>query len=165
MERRVGTRKKTIASAPSLLTFAVLVTVTALSGSYFEPGEWYRGLIKPPWTPSDRVFPPVWTVLYAAIAIAGWRVWRAAPRISLALLLWLMQLAFNAAWSWLFFGLHVPLLAFLDIVLLLLTVLGFILAAFRLSRIAAVLFVFYALWVAFAAALNYSLWKLNLGLI
>ena len=84
-----------------------------------------------------------------------------AGGIGIALVLWLLQLIFNAAWSWLFFGLHRMDLAFVDICLLLLTILAYIAAASAVSPLAALLFAPYAVWVALAATLNRSVWRLN----
>jgi translocator protein len=102
-------------------------------------------------------------VLYIMIAVAGWRVWvrRDAPWARTALAVWAVQLVLNAVWSWLFFGLHMMLLALADIALLLATIIGFIVVTWRHDRVAAGLFVPYFAWVAFATALNASLWWLN----
>lgn len=151
--------------AASLAIFGALTALTALSSTYFDPGQWYRGLIKPNWTPSEWTFLWVWSAVYVAIAIAGWRVWRRSRPLSLSLVLWFVQLVLNAAWSWLFFGLHLPLLALLDLILLLLAVAVFSLVSYRIDRTASLLFLPYALWLGFAGALNYWIWKLNLGLL
>ena len=104
----------------------------------------------------------MWTVLYVAVAIAGWLVWRRrGGRLRAPVLLWFAQLGLNAAWSWLFFGLHLPFAAFVDIVLLLLVIVAFLITAFRYSTVAVSLFVPYAAWVAYAAAINYGVWRLN----
>jgi benzodiazapine receptor len=144
-----------------LLIFVLLVGAAALTGAQFEPGAWYAQLVKPVWTPPNWLFAPVWSVLYLAIAVAGWLVWRAARGFPAALQIWGMQLALNMLWSWLFFGLHHPRLALLDIVLLLLSILAFIAAARRYSVIASWLFAPYAAWVAFATALNAAIAQLN----
>jgi len=148
----------------ALVGFVALVAAAAVSAAQFQPGAWYAALAKPAWTPPSWLFAPVWTALYLAIAVAGWLVWRRSPRRpNPALLLWIAQLGLNAAWSWLFFGLHRPDLAFVDILALLAAIGAFMLIARRLSRAAAGLFVPYALWVAFAAALNFAVWRLNAG--
>lgn len=142
------------------LTIAVLVIVTASSGAIFKPGDWYDGLRKPGWTPPDWVFPVVWSILYLAIAAAGWLVWREAG-LGLPLVLWGAQLVFNAAWSWLFFGLHRMDLAFTDVIGLWLSIVGFIVVAFPVSPVAAGLFIPYLVWVTTAAALNKRVLDLN----
>ncbi len=139
-----------------------MVAATALLGSQFGRGQWYVALQKPPWTPPNWLFGPVWAVLYVTIAIAGWSVWRSrALSITKPILIWLLQLILNGLWSWLFFGLRRPDLALIDIVALLIAICWFIASANRISRIGAWLFVPYALWVGFAAALNFSIWQLN----
>lgn len=146
---------------PALILFVVLVAVAASTGAMFEPGAWYEQLAKPSWNPPNAVFGPVWTVLYIGIAIAGWLTWRASARMTVALLLWIAQLVLNWAWSFLFFGLHRPDLALVDILLLLATIFAFIVSARRRSPVASWLFVPYAAWVSFAIALNFSIWRLN----
>ena len=79
--------------------------------------NWYAGLAKPSWTPPGWVFGPVWSVLYLSMAVAAWLVWRRGNAV-VPMTLFGIQLVFNAAWSWLFFGLHSPGAAFVDIVLL-----------------------------------------------
>jgi translocator protein len=146
----------------SLLVFIVLVGAVATVGAQFEPGPWYESLVKPPWTPPNWIFGPVWTVLYLAIAVSGWLVWREGQKIlSPPLIAWVLQLVFNALWSWFFFGLHLPTLALVNILLLLATISAFIILAKPYSRLAAGLFIPYALWVAFAAALNFEIVRLN----
>lgn len=151
-------RGRTVGSA---IVFFVLVAATASSGAFFTPGEWYASLRKPQWTPPDWLFGPAWTVLYIAIAAAGWLVWRARRRVELPLILWGLQLIANAAWSLLFFGRHLPGIALIDIVVMLGLILGFIDTARRTSPAAAWLFVPYALWVSFAGALNAAIWLMN----
>jgi len=147
---------------PSLLVFLAMVAAAALVGTQFGPGPWYVALQKPPWTPPGWLFAPVWTVLYVAIAVAGWSVWRSkAVSVTKPILIWLLQLMLNGLWSWLFFGLRRPDLALIDIIALLVTIGWFIASAGKISRVAAWLFVPYALWVGFATALNFSIWQLN----
>lgn len=146
----------------SLLVIAALVALTAVTGAQFEPGQWYTTIAKPAWTPPSWVFPPVWGALYVAIAFAGWLAWRKERRVTSPLMLaWLGQLVMNAAWSWLFFGLHRLTLALVDIVLLLGLILTFIVLAWPRSRPAAILFLPYLVWVGFAAALNARIVQLN----
>jgi tryptophan-rich sensory protein len=133
-------------------------------GALFVPGEWYAGLKKPAWTPPNWVFGPVWAALYTMMGVAAWLVWKrggfAAQRRPL--LLFLLQLALNAAWTPLFFGLHSPRLAFVEIVLLWLAIAATLTAFRRVSRVAAWLLVPYLAWVSFAAVLNFALWRLNI---
>lgn len=145
----------------SLIVFFALVAGAALFGAQFTPTSWYEHLPKPSWTPPNNLFGPVWTVLYIAVAIAGWLVWRRTGRFVVALALWIGQLLLNAWWSLLFFGLHRPDIALFDIVLLLFVILAFIFTARRHSALASWLFVPYALWVGFATALTYAIVRMN----
>jgi len=104
----------------------------------------------------------VWTVLYALMAVAGWLAWREG-RSRVATLLFLLQLALNAGWSWLFFGLRRPDLAFLGIAALFVAILATIVAFARVSRGAAVLLVPYLAWVGFGSMLNWAIWRMNAG--
>lgn len=144
----------------SAIIIALLVLAAASTGAMFKPGEWYRGLVRPSWTPPNWVFPVVWSLLYIAISVSGWLVWQ-YQGAGFAMALWLIQLGLNAAWSWLFFGRHRMDLAFADICLLLLAILAYIAVASSISPFAALLFVPYAAWVILAAALNRTVWRLN----
>lgn len=132
-------------------------------GTWATPGEWYAALNKPSWNPPGWVFGPVWSALYTMMAVAAWLVWRrggfAAQRR--ALVPFFAQLALNAAWTPLFFGLHRPDLAFAEILLLWLAIAWTIVAFWRVHRVAAGLLCPYLAWVSFAAALNGTLWRLN----
>lgn len=140
--------------------FFALTTVAASVGGLIQPGEWYASLQKPAWNPPNWLFAPVWTVLYVMIALAGAHVWRATGD-RFALMLWVLQLGLNAAWTWLFFGLHRPGLALIEIGCLLLVIVGFIARTWTRCQPAAWLFVPYALWVGYASALNAALWLMN----
>jgi tryptophan-rich sensory protein len=147
----------------ALVGWLVLSFSAASLGAFFMPGEWYATLKKPSWNPPDWIFGPVWSALYTMMAVAAWLVWKrggfAAQRRPLTL--FLVQLALNALWTPLFFGLHRPGLAFAEIVMLWLAIAA-TLAAFRpVSRPAAWLLVPYLAWVSFAAVLNFTLWRLN----
>ena len=135
----------------------------AALGGFFVPGEWYASLKKPAWNPPAWVFGPVWTALYTMMAVAAWLVWKrggfAAQRRPL--LLFLAQLALNAVWTPLFFGLHWPGAAFAEILLLWLTIVATIIAFRPVNRAAALLLWPYLAWVSFAAVLNFALWRLN----
>lgn len=124
---------------------------------------WYAGLAKPTWTPPGWLFGPVWTLLYFSMAFAAWLVWRRDgwSNARLPLAMFAVQLALNAAWSWLFFAFHCPGLAFFELVLLWSAILATTILFWRRSTAAGVLFVPYLLWVSFAAALNFAIWRLN----
>jgi len=148
-------------AAFSLGVFLLLVSAAASFGAQFAPGVWYAALRKPPLTPPNWLFGPAWTVLYLSMAVAGWLVWRAPRKQRVALALWGIQLALNAAWSFLFFGLERPGLALAEIAVLLGLIVATTVAFFRVRRLAGVLFAPYAAWVAFAAYLNAGVWYLN----
>lgn len=132
-------------------------------GANFLPGEWYAALTKPAWTPPNLVFAPVWTALYVLMGVAAWLVWRKAgfAGARTALTLFLVQLALNALWSYLFFGVHLLLLAFFEVVVLWLLILTTALSFRRIAPAAAALLIPYLCWVACASALNFELWRLN----
>lgn len=144
----------------SLFVFIGLAVVTAMTGILFQPGEWYKSLDKPSWTPPDWLFGPVWSVLYLMMAVAGWLVWTGLG-LSAALVLWGLQLVLNGMWSWLFFGRRRMDLAFVDVVFLWLSIAGFILVVATSIPVAALLFAPYLLWVTIASALNLSVWRRN----
>jgi benzodiazapine receptor len=144
----------------ALGVFALLVLAAASTGAAFRPGEWYENLRKPRWTPPDWLFPVAWAVLYLMIAYAGWLVWSVDP-FHPALGLWAIQLVANAAWSWLFFGRREMGLAFADLLVMWFSIAGFIVLAWPVSPLAAMLFAPYLVWVSFAGALNFTVWRLN----
>jgi tryptophan-rich sensory protein len=150
-------------SLVAMLGFIAACFVAAVTGSFFRPGDWYEELVKPSWRPPNWLFAPVWTVLYLMIAVSGWLVWRAAgvAGVALALAVYAIQLVLNAAWSPIFFGLHRPDLGFLDIMLLWLSVIATIWLFYPVHAGAALLLLPYLLWVSFAAALNFAIWRLN----
>ena len=128
-----------------------------------QASSFYAELVRPSWAPPSAVFGPVWTVLYALMGIAAWLVWRAkgfrAARASLVL--FLVQLAVNALWSWLFFSWHLGAPAFADILLLWLLIVTTLALFWRVRLLAGVLLIPYLLWVSFASVLCYSVWQLN----
>jgi len=125
---------------------------------------WYPTLVRPAFAPPPWIFAPVWTVLYVMMGVASWLVWRegfARPDVRSALAVYGVQLALNLAWSWLFFGLRQPLVALIEIVVLL-ALIAITMARFApLSRTAAGLMLPYLAWVAFATVLNGAFWWLN----
>ena len=145
----------------SLVIFLVLVIGGGLAiGFLTAPGEWYAGLAKPSFNPPNWIFAPVWTVLYALIAAAGWRVWQCKSDVW-PIRLWWAQLLLNFLWSPIFFAAHQINLALVVILLLLAVILVFIATSWRRDRAAALLFIPYAAWVAFASVLNASILVLN----
>jgi len=144
----------------ALLVFLALVALAGYSGVSHLPGPFYEALSKPEWTPPNWLFAPVWAVLYLMIAFAGWIVWR-AQGLGPAFWVWLVQLALNAAWSWIMFGQKEITHALYDMIALWLAVLLFMRLAWPVRRTASLLFVPYFLWVTYAAVLNFEIWRLN----
>ncbi len=143
-----------------LLLFLVLVVGGGLAIGYITlPGAWYAGLVKPSFNPPNWIFAPVWTILYVIIALAGWRVWDRGLTVSQQF--WWAQLVLNFLWSPSFFGFQKMGLALVVIVLLLISILGFIKVSWNAERTSAILFLPYLAWVAFATLLNASLYWLN----
>lgn len=149
-----------MSNAVSLVVFLSLVSLAAVTGSQFMPGPWYETLTKPWWTPPKWLFPIAWTILYIMIAVAGWRVWK-AEGIGPALMVWALGLVFNAAWSWIMFGEKQIGWALADLNAMWLTVAAFIVLALPVDRTAALLFVPYLVWVSYAGALNFVIWRWN----
>lgn len=144
----------------ALIIFFALVAVAASSGALFKPGPWYERLDKPSWNPPDWVFPVVWTILYIFIAFAGWLVWSEVG-FGAAIIVWGIQLVLNAIWSALFFGLKRMDVAFVEVTALWTSIVVFIVLAWPISTLAALLFVPYLAWVSTAALLNWRVWKMN----
>ncbi|WP_196259970.1 TspO/MBR family protein [Pelagibacterium limicola] len=146
-----------------LAAFLSASFVAASAGVIFRPGTWYQRLDKPRWRPPDWLFAPVWTALYAMIAVSGWLVWREAGFVgaSLPLGIFAVQLLLNAAWSPLFFGLHRMDLALVEIVMLWIAILLTIIVFQPISIVAAWLLAPYLAWVTFACGLNFSIWQRN----
>lgn len=145
------------------LPFFAASVLAAAMGALFPAPKWYRSLRRPAWAPPGWLFGPVWTVLYIMIAIAGWRLalsWP-APAALAALAAWGVQMALNALWTPLFFGLRRPDLAFVEIVALWLAIAATIVLASPVDMGAALLLLPYIAWVSFAALLNLAIWRLN----
>jgi benzodiazapine receptor len=146
-----------------LCGWVLLCFAAASLGALYPPDEWYAALQKPTWNPPGWIFGPVWSALYTMMAVAAWLVWKrggfAAQRRPLGV--FLAQLALNALWTPLFFGLHWPGVAFVEILLLGLAIAWTTALFWRVQRPAAYLLMPYLAWVSFAAVLNGTLWRLN----
>jgi len=140
----------------TILPFLGLVFLAFVTGAVFRPGDWYKQLDKPPWTPPDVLFPLAWGLLYVLMAYAAWRIWSIAG-LGPALALWGAQLVLNAGWSAVFFGLRNPGLALFELGLLWLTLAATIYAFAQIDLIAAALLLPYIAWVSFAGVLNLSI--------
>ncbi len=124
---------------------------------------WYPEINKPSWNPPSWLFGPVWTVLYVFMSIAAWRIWRLreSADATIALRLFFVQLVLNALWSLIFFGLHSPGWAFIEIVILWGLLANLQGRFWRLDRFAGCLWAPYLAWVSFATILNATIWWLN----
>jgi translocator protein len=155
-------RKKQIIGLAAWLLISFVAAAIGSAAS-IQAGPFYTQLVRPGWAPPAGIFGPVWTILYVLMGIAAWRVWRvrgfSAART--ALTLFLIQLAVNALWSWLFFGWHLGAAAFADIILLWALIVATLVAFWHISPNAGALLIPYLMWVSFALALNYSVWQLN----
>ncbi|MBU3665372.1 MAG: tryptophan-rich sensory protein [Chthoniobacterales bacterium] len=150
-------------SAPALVAWLALTFCAALTGIFIQPAGYYDELVKPAWSPPAWVFGPVWTVLYIMMAVAAWLVWQCGGwrKQSRPLGIYLVQLALNALWTPLFFGLRSPGLAFAEILVLCIFVILTLRAFFRVRPVAGWLLAPYGLWTGFAAALNFAIWRLQ----
>lgn len=162
MDRAHGVRDDWLALVGWVL---LLVGMGAGSGMLFGPDAWFAALEKPAWNPPSWLFGPVWTTLYAMMALALWLVRREPEaqdgRRKRAQGLFALQFALNMAWTPVFFGLHSPSMALITIGLLWVTLLATMLAFFKVRVLAGALLVPYLLWVSFATALNGAIWQLN----
>lgn len=154
------------------ITRILAVVATCLAIGYFSGIatrtaliSWYPKLIKPVFNPPNWIFAPVWTLLYIMMGVAAGLVWNRIDfekeKVHKALVLFTIQLALNGLWSYLFFGLHNPLLAGIEIIVLWLLIYETYLQFSKLNNTAGFLFIPYLVWVTFAAVLNGSIWWLN----
>lgn len=133
----------------------------ATTGGMFQPGAWYEGLDKPPWTPPKWLFPVAWTTLYVLMSIAAARVVH-MPGAGIALAFWALQIALNTLWTPVFFGLRHLKAGMVIILLLWLAVAATMVSLFTLDTVSGLMFVPYLVWVSVASMLNYSVWQRNL---
>ncbi len=150
---------------PGLLAWILVAFVPAATAAFVDTGPWYDTLNRPAWTPPSWVFAPVWTLLYLLMGIAAWRVWArhgfGDRRTRPALVLFLVHLIFNAAWTWLFFGLHMLTAAAVEIVVLWAMILALAGLFWKRDRFAGALVLPYLLWVTYAATLSIGFAILN----
>ena len=149
-----------------LIAFLVVCfAAEAIGGLVTRPsiGTWYAGLARPAWSPPNGVFAPVWFALFLLMAIAAWLVWlrRGLRGARLLFTLFGVQLALNVLWSVLFFGLHSPAAAFVEILVLWVAIGATVVSFWGARRLAGILLLPYWAWVTFAAALNLAFWRLN----
>ncbi|QGX97746.1 tryptophan-rich sensory protein [Roseovarius faecimaris] len=132
------------------------------TGAMFPPGDWYDELDKPTWTPPNYAFPIAWTTLYLCMAYAGARA-AISPDNGLAMALWALQIALNTLWTPVFFGLRKIKAGMAVLACLWVAVAAAMVALWQVDWIAGLLFVPYLAWVSTAAALNFSVMRLNPG--
>ncbi|MGV3772168.1 MAG: TspO/MBR family protein [Verrucomicrobiales bacterium] len=146
-----------------LICWLALHFAVAAVSSLFRPGAWHAALEKPSWHPPNWLFPPVWTTLYTLLSLSAWLVWKKAGFENHARIwtIYLIHLALNLLWSPIFFGAHLIGFALVEMALLWISIIASIKMFWKISRPAAALLVPYLLWVSFALALNFSLWRLN----
>lgn len=146
-----------------LALWIALSFLPATTAIFVDTGPWYSNLNRPAWTPPSWMFGPVWTLLYLMMGVAAWRVWlkHGFTHARAALLIYLVHLAFNAAWTVIFFGMHMITLAAVEIVVLWLMIAALIVMFSQRDRIAAGLLVPYVLWVTYATTLNVGFAVMN----
>lgn len=144
----------------TFLAFFAACCAAASTGAMFPPGPWYDDLKQPGFTPPNWLFPVAWSVLYLVIAYAASRVAN-LPGAGVALGLWATQIALNAVWSPVYFGLRRMKAALIIIGFLWLTVAGTIVAFWALDPVAGMILIPYLIWVSFAGFLNFSFMRLN----
>lgn len=144
------------------LACAVLAVIASA-----DAGTFYQQLTVPSWGPRASLFPPMWSTLYTLMALSAWLVWRERgfPRARPALTLFLVQLAANALWSWLYFVGRMGAVSFVEIIVLWLLIAATIVAFWRIHRLAAVLLIPYLAWITLACALTYTTWQRNPALL
>lgn len=152
---------------PRFLVAVLPVVAVAVSASLVtQPNipTWYAGLAKPSFTPPNWAFPVAWTILYAMMAYALWRILSLPenrPSRRAAIIAFFVQLTLNGTWSFAFFGSKSPVAGLVVIVALIAAILATIRTFWRLDRTAALLLVPYLAWVAYATLLNGTIWRLN----
>ncbi len=156
-----------INNVTKLFIAIVISEFAGIVGSVFtipSISTWYAGLVKPDFAPPNWVFGPVWITLFVLMGIAAFLIWQKGLErrdVKIALGIFIGQLMLNTLWSIIFFGLHNPGIAFIEIIFLWLSIIATIISFAKISKPAAWFLVPYILWVSFASYLNYSIWILN----
>ncbi len=152
-----------------LIIALVVPQIFAILGSIFTQssiGSWYSLIEKPVFNPPNWIFAPVWTTLYILMGVAAYLVWKKDLKKKeqrFVILIFIFQLCLNLFWSYLFFFLKNPGIAFTEIISLWFAILATIIAFYQFNKWSAYLLLPYILWVSFAAVLNFNIWQLNGG--
>ncbi|HUV46747.1 MAG TPA: TspO/MBR family protein [Candidatus Bathyarchaeia archaeon] len=149
-----------------LIASVVICQLAGVIGAFFTTpaiSGWYKGLNKPAFNPPNWLFGPAWTFLYFLMGVSLYLVWnkKNSKQKKTALIFFVIQLGLNILWSIIFFGLRLPLVAFLEIIILWLFILLTIIKFFPISKKSAYLLIPYLLWVTFASVLNFYIVRLN----
>ncbi|MEM7690618.1 MAG: TspO/MBR family protein [Pseudomonadota bacterium] len=149
---------------PVAIATVAAAFVAFLGATVTDLGPWYQSLIKPTWTAPDGLFPIIWTIIFAMITVSAITAWRAAPTSRDAhhvVSLFAFNAVLNIVWSLLFFKLQRPDWAFMELFVLLVSVVVMIVSCVRYSREAAAMLVPYLLWLSYAGMLNLAIVQLN----
>jgi tryptophan-rich sensory protein len=148
-------------------TVITCVVIGYLSGMVTRDSisTWYPTLVKPIFNPPNWIFAPVWSLLYIMMGLAAGMIWNRLEldesNVKKAMKFFVIQLGLNALWSYLFFGLHNPLLALVEIIVLWLMIFETHIQFKKVDKVAANFLLPYLAWVSFATVLNASIWWLN----
>ena len=147
----------------SLFLFVLVSFLAAMPGAFFKPGDWYKTLAKPAWTPPPWVFAPVWTLLYLSMGASAWLVFRSRHHatIQMAMALFFVQLVLNAFWSVIFFGWHKIGWALFEICLFWFVVMATMVSFWQVNAGAGALLIPYLVWLSVAFSLNLGVWRMN----
>jgi len=160
-------RKSLLKNALFLVLFIIIAQMAGIIGSVFTADSvttWYKEISRPSFTPPDWLFAPVWITLYVLMGISAFLIWKKRDKkkeVKTALIIFFIQLVLNSLWSIIFFGFHLTLIAFIEIILLWVAILFMIIKFYPISRAASLIQIPYLLWVSFAAVLNLSFTALN----
>ena len=152
----------------SPILFILASQLAGVIGSFFtvtNSNSWYSTINKPIFNPPSWIFGPVWIILYTLMGISAylvWKEWGISIIAKYATILFFVHLLFNTLWSFLFFGMNNPMLAFFDIIFLWIMILVLIIMNYQINKMAAYLLMPYILWVSFASVLNFYIWRLNI---
>jgi len=140
--------------------------LAGLAGSFFTAPaiqNWYVNLQRPSFSPPNWLFGPVWITLYLMMGVSIYLIWNKLDEQNARGVFWLfwIHLFFNATWSMIFFGLHNPMLAFINIAIIWIFIIVLIFKFWKINKWASYLLVPYFFWVSFASVLNYFIWYLN----